>query len=469
MLGLNGKAAAKGARQVASPAQDRTGRPARLTGWGRGPALDTHLVQPSRPDEVARWVGQGGVIARGGGCGYGDCAVGPSLTIDLTRCDRFLGLDPQTLVLSAEAGVRLHDLIPVALAHGAFPPVVPGTGRVTLGGMIAADVHGKNHHRAGSLRGHIAWIDLMGPDGMTHRLAPGSGLFDRTVGGMGLTGVILRAGMRLMPMATGWLRQEVRVADDLAALLAALAAAERHDHAVAWLDARATGAGVGRGLVLAADHLSTSSLPERCRDDPRALRMGRRWRIPGWLPPLPTAAWRLQGRLNALRFAQGRRRAAAPSILPWHRFFFPLDSVAGWTRLFGAAGMVQLQVCFPRENAETAILGLLERARAHDLRPTLAVVKNLGPSGGSEGIGFPGGGVSLAMDMPRSSRLASAAPDLIAQCLSAGGRFYLAKDSLLDAAAFRSSDPRASAFAAWRRDSGLAGAFASAQSQRLGL
>jgi decaprenylphospho-beta-D-ribofuranose 2-oxidase len=237
--------------------------------------------------------------------------------------------------LTAEAGAVLSEIISFALPKGAFPPVVPGTREVTLGGMIAADVHGKNHHRAGSLRHHLAWIDLLGPDGATQRLLPDTALFQRTVGGMGLTGVILRAALNLAPVETGYLRQTTTKAQNLSGLLAALRQAEDHEHAVAWLDALASGSDTGRGYVLAADHLRRDDLPPAVQATPFGPPLRKPWTVPHWIPALPAPPRALMALINR-RHLQTVTRSQEPSLLSWDRFFFPLDQLSGWNRLFVA-------------------------------------------------------------------------------------------------------------------------------------
>ena len=445
-------------------------RAVHLTGWGRGQPMATRLARPSHPDDAIAFLAgsDAPLIARGAGRSYGDSAVGPGYTLDMRRCDRLLDYDARSRVVTAEAGLRLIDLIAFALPRGAFPPVVPGTGEVTLGGMIAADVHGKNHHRAGSLRRHLKWIDLLGADGQVRRLGPETEGFRRCTGGMGLTGVILRAALQLIPVETGYLRQTVTAAPDLAGLLACIRAVERHEHVVAWIDLIAEGSACGRGYVIAADSLTRADLPPGLAANPFALPAPAPAVVPRWIPPLPPP-FRAAMRLVNARHLRGVTRHLGPKIVPWPRFFFPLDRLGNWNRLLGRRGFAQVHLLLPEKQAETTILALVAMLSKHRLCPTLAVVKRMAADPGAESLAFADAGVALAVDLPRGPRLAPAARDINALVAAAGGRFYLAKDSLLDGAELRLTDPRAADFAAWRRDCGLNVRFVSGQSERLGL
>ncbi len=439
---------------------------ARLTGWGGGPAVATRLLRPSRLSDLNLAGIPRPVIARGGGRSYGDSAVSPGITIDMTRCDRLLSHDLQNHMVVAESGLRLGDLMRFALARGQCPPVIPGTQSVTLGGMIAADVHGKNHHHAGNLRQHLSWIDLLQSDGTVVRLLPGERRFDMTCGGMGLTGVILRAALRLSRVETGYLRQTTRRATDLGELLSALREAEAQAYSVAWLDALAPGRALGRGVIQSADHLPLSDLPGHLAKDPFALSRHGHLTLPRL--PVPVAGlfrWP-HSAANALKF---RAAPANETIVRWDRFFFPLDVAHNWNRLYGKRGFVQIHVLIPEGRAESVIAELLTRLAREGHIVTLAVVKRMANLDKDVGLAFGDGGISLAIDLPRTRRLLRMADGLMSWLVQAGGRFYLAKDSLLTAGGLVTSDPRASAFAAWRKEAGLAGEFVSAQSARLAL
>jgi FAD/FMN-containing dehydrogenase len=434
--------------------------PIRLSGWG-GTGAACRVASPRHRDDLAREIEAGDVIPRGTGRAYGDAALNPRCTIRMTGLNRLLAFDPATGALEVEAGVVLDDIIAAFLPRGWFPAVAPGTRFVTLGGMIAADVHGKNHHRAGSMRAATDWVEVLGPYGIARRCGPAEPLFDWTLGGMGLTGPILRAGIRLVPVETGWMRQTVLAAPDLAAVMAALAD-EGASHSVAWIDAMAGGASLGRGIVQAGRHAASRDLPEGLAPFPapgRALTL-----------PVPAPAGLVSRPL--IRAVNGRyfRRqsaAAGTALVDWERFFFPLDRLRNWNRLYGRRGFVQFQCVVPPEQARAGLTELLRRTAAADLPCCLAVLKRLGPGAG--GISFPMQGWTLALDLPLRAGTEDLMDRLERIALDHAGRFYLAKDARLSAERLTRSDPRVETFRAVRAAHGWAGAFRSLQSERLEL
>ena len=236
----------------------------RIAGWGRYPQMDARVLAPRDLDALRDLVVSAPhVIARGNGRAYGDSAINPDATIRMRHFDHMIAFDPATGQLVAEAGVLLGDIIAAFLPRGWFPMVSPGTKFVTLGGAIAADVHGKNHHKDGSFRTCVDWVEIMGPDGETHRCGPDDDpvLFDHTLGGMGLTGIILRAAIRLRPVESAWIRQTTIAAPNLRAAMAAFEEAQDATYSVAWIDCLGTGAQLGRSLVMLGEHATRADLP----------------------------------------------------------------------------------------------------------------------------------------------------------------------------------------------------------------
>lgn len=439
-----------------------TPRAVALTGWGRvPPASACGVTAPRGVDDLDVLTGAGDLIARGNGRAYGDSAMNPRRVVDLRGLRRLLAFDSETGRLEAEAGVLLADIIDIFLPRGWFPQVVPGTRLVTLGGMIAADVHGKNHHRDGSMRQCLDWIDLRDGEGTVRRLRSGEPLFEWTVGGMGLTGMILRAGLRLRKVGCGWMRQTTVAAPDLRALMAAMEAGVA-PYSVAWIDSLATGTDLGRGLLQSGEHADPDDFPPGANRFPGGSRtLALPAAAPGWAMGRP-----LVRAFNSAVYWRGLS-APASGLVDWARFFFPLDRLRGWNRLYGRCGFVQFQCVLPEPSAAPGLAALLVAVAGAGHPSPLAVLKKMGPEAGP--FSFPMAGWTLAIDLSMRPETPGLMNRLHAIAIDHGGRFYLAKDALLTAEALTRSDPRADAFRAMRREQGLGASFRSLQSERLEL
>ncbi|MEM9147453.1 MAG: FAD-binding oxidoreductase [Pseudomonadota bacterium] len=441
--------------------------PVKLSGWGRHPRLTCRLETPADEAAVARLLAEGGpLIARGAGRAYGDSALNAALTVSTRRLNRMIAFDPELGLLTAEAGVVLGDIIRALLPHGWFPMVTPGTKYPTLGGLIAADVHGKNHHAAGSFGAHTRWIDLMGADGAVSRLHPGDDLFAATVGGMGLTGIILRAQIALQPVESAWIRETVVPASGLDALMASFDAAAETTYSVAWVDALAQGADLGRGLLLLGEHAKRDELDFRRRAAPYQWPARGRVRVPLDAPSFAVSRPTIWA-FNQLYWWKGCRTArGGPHLVDWDRYFYPLDALSDWNRLYGPRGFLQFQCVLPESGARDGLAEILEATAAAGAG-FLAVLKKFGPD--QSLFSFPTAGWTLALDLPARRHALGLVDRLEEIAVARGGRFYLAKDAHLTRARFDASEPRAEAFRRFRTEHNLAERFASAQSERLGL
>ena len=437
-----------------------------LSGWGRFPRRTAQQIVPGNAEGVAAALAQGPLIARGLGRAYGDAALAPRV-LDMTRMDRFLEFDPATGALTAEAGVSLDTIIAHLLPRGWFPAVTPGTRFVTLGGAIAADVHGKNHHKEGSFGAFVDWIDVMGPDGSVTRASrqDNADLFHWTLGGMGLTGVILRARIRLRPVASGWIRQETLPAPNLDAAMAVFEDRRDVTYSVAWIDTLARGQHLGRSLITLGEHAGPADFPgqslPRPYDTPRPRALSLPLDLPGFaLNPLTVRAF------NALYWRMGLRNEGV-RLVPWQAFFHPLDAILGWNRMYGRRGFVQFQCVLPLASAPQGLERLLKAISDAGSASFLAVLKRMGPQEGR--ISFPAEGYTLALDFPARRATLALLDRLDAITLDHGGRFYLAKDARMTARTLHRADPRMADLARFRRERGLNAAFASDLSERLAL
>jgi len=437
----------------------------KLSGWGRYPCTDVHFAAARSEGDVCHAVrARGTLIARGNGRSYGDPALCRDLTLGITGMNRFLDFDPHAGWLTCEAGVLLADILEVFVPRGWFPAVVPGTKFVTVGGAIASDIHGKNHHQAGTFCDHVAGITLLDSAGQVVHCHPGEPLFAATRGGMGLTGVILSAKIRLKPIATAYLRQETVRARDLDEVLALYAASGASPYTVAWIDCLAGGASLGRSLLYRGDHAALDDLPAQVRAAPRLIPQRRTRRVPLDFPAFALNRASVAA-FNTLYYRRGR---PGTQLLDYDRAFFPLDAILEWNRIYGRRGFVQYQCVVPRFDADRNLMRLLREISRAGLGSFLAVLKLLGPE--SDGmLSFPMEGYTLALDFPVSQATFALLKRLDAVIADCGGRLYLAKDSVCNAALLAGGYPRLTAFRDFRAHSGADRKFQSLMSGRLSL
>ncbi|BAC09732.1 tll2180 [Thermosynechococcus vestitus BP-1] len=440
----------------------------RLCGWGRYPVQTCSVYCPRSESEIIQLLNSGlPLIARGNGRAYGDSALNSEATLQMSHFNRLLGFNPQTGQLIAEAGVLLAEILEIFVPRGWFPLITPGTKFVTVGGMIAADVHGKNHHKEGSFVQSLDWLDLLTSGGQIYRCSPSEhrDLFYWTVGGMGLTGVILRAAFRLRPIDTAWIRQTTHIARNLAEAVDLFEAAQEVTYAVAWIDCLAAGSELGRSVVMLGEHATREELPSQYRHSPLRTPRRHQFSIPvdfpnGALNSLTVRAF------NQLYFLNSQGKAGQ-SFVDWETFFYPLDSLLGWNRIYGRRGFVQFQCVLPLSTARAGLSALLHCTSAAGAGSFLGVLKKLGDQQGY--FSFPMAGYTLALDFPMSQGTLKVLDQLEEITLEYGGRFYLAKDSHLTPMRLRRSDCRVETFLKVRDAHHWTVHFASEQSRRLHL
>ena len=452
-----------------------TSRTVSLTGWGRIAPTRAELAEPATVagaarllETPARGVTNHGTIARGLGRSYNNAAqCDGGVVISTARLNQILDLDPATGLASCEAGVSLEQLMVAGLPAGWFVPVSPGTRQVTVGGAIAADVHGKNHHVAGSFARHVRSVNIVLPGGEPRTVTEASdpGLFWATAGGMGLTGLIVRAVVQLKPVATSRVKVDtVRTAD----IDETMAVLERHDrdygYTVAWSDSLARGARLGRSVITSGDFAEPGDLPPGA--DPFEFRPGARLGAPPWMPP---------GLINRYSVALANEayyrkapRSRQGELQTIGTFFHPLDGIRNWNRVYGPGGFRQYQyvVPFGQEAAVRRSFELVSRARAASF---VTVLKRFGE--GDPGLlSFPLPGWTLALDVPaRTPGLGGLLAALDRLVVDAGGRVYLAKDSRVPAGTLARMYPRLEEFRKLRAGIDPDGMLASDLSRRLEL
>lgn len=424
----------------------------RISGWGNYPSRDALVA---KPDVLAQIDLSTPVIPRGLGRSYGDSSLARRV-IDTTALDRFLSFEDGWL--RCEAGVSLGEVLRVFVPRGWFLPVTPGTRHVTVGGAIASDVHGKNHHLDGSFSDHVEEFDLMVASGdvLTVSRTRHADLFHATCGGMGLTGIITTATFRLKPISSGLIDETVVKAPSLDAVLAGLRGADTSTYSVAWVDCVARGPRFGRSLLMTGEHATTGGLHHHPR---RALP------APPDLVPSFALNKTSVGIFNELYYRRFRSDRIARQV-PYPAFFHPLDTIPKWNRLYGRKGFLQYQFLLPAESGTEPLTTALKLIADSGSASPLAVLKIFGP-GNNNMLSFPNAGFTLATDLHASTTGFEVADRLDQLVTHHGGRLYLTKDSRMSPATFRATYPRVGEFEAARARYGATGVFESDQSRRL--
>lgn len=429
-----------------------------LHGWGRYPVVASEVLAPAKRADVCAALAGGGCIPRGLGRSYGDSALAPTV-VSSQRLDCLLEFDEASGRVRCEAGVSLAALLQQFVPRGWFLPVTPGTRYVTVGGAIASDVHGKNHHLHGCFSEFVDEFQLALPDGRVLRCArdENTELFHATCGGMGLTGMILEATFRLRRIDSAFIDQVTQKAANLEEALALFESAQSSTYSVAWIDCLATGRSLGRSLVMTGEHSAAgglSPLRESARNVPVDM--------PGWL--LNRHSIRA---FNGLYYGRvWSRRSVSRQRL--ETYFYPLDGIQNWNRLYGRAGFTQYQFVIPKAAGLRALSALIQRIAGSGRGSFLAVLKVFGPQNRNY-CSFPLEGYTLALDFQMEPGLLPFLDELDAMVLAEGGRIYLAKDARMSAATFRRSYPDWERLQAVRARYGTLGVLASMQSRRIGL
>ncbi|MDQ3150939.1 MAG: FAD-binding oxidoreductase [Actinomycetota bacterium] len=445
-----------------------------LTGWGRTAPSTARVLRGPTVESVQQAVlgaGDRGVIARGLGRAYGDPAQNAGgLVLDMTGLDRIHTVDADSGVVDVDAGVSLDTLMRRALPFGLWVSVLPGTRQVTVGGAIAADIHGKNHHVQGSFGNAVLSMDVVTADGVLRTVTPegpDAELFWATVGGMGLTGVITRATLQLKRTESAYFTVDTDRTANLDGLMARLTDGtdDQYTYSVAWFDSMATGAKLGRAILTRGWAARLEDLPRKLRRDPL------RFDAPQLLTAPPVFPSGLVNKATITAFnelwyrkAPRRRRQEIQNITT---FFHPLDLVGEWNRVYGPRGFLQYQFVVPFDAADT-FRRAIELIAASGQVSFLNVLKRFG-AGNDAPLSFPTPGWTLTVDLPVTSGLAALCDRLDELVLDAGGRLYLAKESRTSAATLHRMYPRLDEWRKVRATVDPHGTFASDLSRRLQL
>ena len=442
-----------------------------LSGWGRFPVEWCNVYRPESQRQLAAILESGAqpsLISYGLGRSYGDAALNKQGGVVChTRLNRFLAFDAQSGVLECESGVSLAEILQYFLPRGFFLPVTPGTKFVTVGGAIAADVHGKNHHQDGTFGNFVLDFKLLTPSGETLcASADHNGeVFRATLGGMGLTGAILSARIKLQPVTSAWMLVDYQKATNLEDALGRMTESDiRYQYSVAWIDCLATGPHMGRAVLMRGNHAPANGLPARIRA-PLAQPPRRRWTLPFDFPSLALNSLTVRA-FNSFYYSVHRN--AVRQLVDLETFFYPLDAVHHWNRLYGRRGFVQYQVALPLEGGLEGLKDLLTRLAQSRRASFLAVLKRFGKSNAGL-LSFPIEGYTLALDLPVASGLLPLLHELDRVVLSHGGRIYLAKDAVMAARTFAAMYPKLEEFRAIKNRLDPNGLLSSSQARRLAI
>lgn len=411
-----------------------------ISGWGLYPKARCDVVRPERISQMTPF--REPYLPRGLGKSYGDAALNSSGKVVLMeRLNRMLDFDDKTGVLRVEAGVTLADILSTFVPRGWFLPVTPGTKHVTVGGCFACDVHGKNHHHVGSFAQHVKEIEILLADHQTLKCSPHvrKDLFWATAGGLGLTGIIQELTLQLVPIQSAYVKVSHYPAKNLEEMLHILNDPAKDDiYSVAWIDCLARGESLGRGIVMNGHHALLEDLPKGV--NPLAPDQKPTASIPFYCPSWLLGSFTIKTFNSIYYKCQSGKKS--PFITDYNSFFYPLDAIDNWNKLYGKQGFVQYQFVLPHHTATRGLHTILTMLSESGMPSFLAVLKRFGPQNPGF-LSFPHEGFTLALDIPMRApaKVLALLNKVDLELLKYGGRVYLAKDARLSAESFKTMYP----------------------------
>ena len=435
-----------------------------IANWGNYPVVQATEVSFTVADQLPG-VLTPACIARGNGRCYGDASLAETV-ISTRKFDKLLAFDASAGVVHCQAGVLLADLLDVFVPRGWFLPVTPGTKYITVGGAVASDVHGKNHHVDGAFSSHV--LDMTVHTGLgTLCCSPqeNDDLFAATCGGMGLTGIILDVRLQLKKIHTAYIRQRQVKAAHLEEAFDLFEEYAGYTYSAAWIDCLQTGKVFGRSILILGEHATLAEVQRAGVTEPLRLPARKKITVPFYLPSLVLNPLSIRA-FNALYYHKNLQKIC-DSVVPYEGFFYPLDAVLHWNRLYGRSGFVQYQCVLPKAGGSQGLVEILRRISQRGMGSFLAVLKLFGPQDSL--ISFPMEGYTLALDFPIRRGLFAFLDDLDRIVLAYGGRLYLSKDARMHGDVFWKSYPHSQKFFALVQKYNPGFRFRSVQSDRLGI
>ncbi len=439
----------------------------KISGWGGYPTEIVNINYPNNIQEIINEIKKGNTIARGNGRAYGDSAQNKDKTINMKNFNKILSFDKNSGILEVEAGVILEDIINTFLPKGWFPYVTPGSKFVTVGGLICADVHGKNHHKEGSFRNYVEWIDIINAHGDILRCSrkENEELFEWTIGGMGLTGIIIRAAIKLRSIETSWIKEKTYIANNLDEILDIFEKTKSSTYSVAWLNANKRKNNKYQSLIMTGEHALINELDHSKRLNPLKLIKRKGIKIPFYFPN-----WFLNillVRIFNLIYYFLNKNSRKEKLKYWNNYFYPLDNILEWNKIYGKKGFVQYQCVIPLQKSKIGLEEILDEIQKSKADSYLTTLKRFGKQDGN--FSFPMEGYTIAFDFPTNKKVFDLLDKLDKITLKFGGRFYLAKDARMKKNTFKDSDERIKNFIEFRNKNNSFNKFKSSQSLRLEL
>jgi decaprenylphospho-beta-D-ribofuranose 2-oxidase len=410
----------------------------RIANWGNYPAMDADedtFVFDGQLNALVQK--EASFIARGNGRCYGDASLA-GRTISTLKYDKILSFDTANGVFECQSGITLDQVLTVIVPHGWFLPVTPGTKFITIGGALASDVHGKNHHVDGSISNHVIEFDLALANNQVVTCSKQSypDLFEATLGGMGLTGVISRVKFKLKKIETSFIRQKQIKARNLEELIKLFGEYKDSTYSVAWIDCLKKGEGFGRGILLVGEHAKIDELKEADRANPLKLPAKKQITFPLEMPSWVLNTFTVKA-FNFLYYNKNFKKET-DGVVSYEPFFYPLDAILHWNRLYGKSGFVQYQFVLPLSAGE-GLIEILNRIAGEGLGSFLAVLKVFGDQ--QSLISFPKEGYTLALDFPVKKGLLEFLDELDQLVLKHQGRIYMSKDARMKPALLEAGYP----------------------------
>ena len=401
----------------------------KVSNWGNYPVVKKEMRSEENYEDIKKFIlNHNEVIARGNGRCYGDASLGEAI-FSTKKLNKFISFDRINGILECESGVLLSEILDVIVPQGYFLYVTPGTSLITIGGAIASDVHGKNHHSEGSFTEYVIEFSIMIENGEIKKCSreENSDLFWATIGGMGLTGIILSAKFRLKNIETAYIRQEQIKANNLDEIFQLFEESENWTYTVAWIDCLQKGENIGRSIMMRGEHALKSELPLKLQE--KALELKKKFTptIPFYFPNfiLNTLSVKI---FNWIFF--NKQKKEVKNIVDYKTFFYPLDIINDWNKIYGKKGFIQYQMIIPKKHGKEGMKRILETIAKSGQGSFLAVLKLYGASHPQSYNSFPIEGYSVALDFKINSQLKQLVSNLDNIVEEFGGRIYLTKDSM---------------------------------------